>query len=178
MMNLRKAIFQGVKHRTTGLMSQLFTKQQNFRPVQIESICRRHFKWELKIEICFGKGRKLVEKVKMLVSSIFFFSHKIFKSFLYRVVMSRLCGKGLTWKNKIIKTSFLFLRLRAVESMLLYLILGCHNFPLIQDTLYHLFVCKTSHCGMPSLIAFSFKDQVFLFLCSCRSMPNCHPGLG
>ena len=36
----------------------LFTKRQNFRLVQIESICRRQNKCDWKIEICFGKGRK------------------------------------------------------------------------------------------------------------------------
>ena len=33
-------------------------KQQNFRLVQIESICRLQNKFDSKMEICFGKGRK------------------------------------------------------------------------------------------------------------------------
>ena len=35
-----------------------FTKQQNFRLVQIQSICRRQNKSDSKIEICVGKSRK------------------------------------------------------------------------------------------------------------------------
>ena len=36
----------------------LFTKRQNFRPVQIQSIRRQQNKCDQKIEICLGKGRK------------------------------------------------------------------------------------------------------------------------
>ena len=36
----------------------LFIRRQNFRLVQIESICRRQHKCNWKIEICFGKGSK------------------------------------------------------------------------------------------------------------------------
>ena len=38
--------------------TELFTKQQNFGFVQIQSICRRQNKCDSKTEICFGTGRK------------------------------------------------------------------------------------------------------------------------
>ena len=45
-------------HLQMSNVVQLFTKRQNFRLVQIQSICRRQNKWDEKTEICFGKGRK------------------------------------------------------------------------------------------------------------------------
>ena len=60
-----------------------FTKQQIFRLVQTESICRWQNKSDLKTEIPFGIGRKDYGKwEKMVVTSIFSFSHDFFKSFL------------------------------------------------------------------------------------------------
>ena len=44
------------------LFTKDFTKQQNLRLVQIESICRRQNKCEKNLEICFGKGRNIVGK--------------------------------------------------------------------------------------------------------------------
>ena len=75
----------------------LFTRGQNFRLVQIESISRRHHKCDSKIEICFGRDRKHCGKGrKMLVTGISSFSHKIFKSFLPQGrSKSGLCGKKL-----------------------------------------------------------------------------------
>ena len=40
------------------IKAYLFTKQHNFRPVQIESNCRLHNKCEAKFEICVWKGIK------------------------------------------------------------------------------------------------------------------------
>ena len=46
---------------------------------EIERVCKQHNK----AEICYGKGRKtLWEKEKMLVTSIFSFSHNVFKRLL------------------------------------------------------------------------------------------------
>ena len=48
-----------------------------------ESICWRKNKCDSKTEICFGKGRKNCgEKEKMLVTSIFSFTHNAFKRLL------------------------------------------------------------------------------------------------
>ena len=52
--------------------------------VQIESICRQQNKCNLKTEILSGIGRKPCgEKEKMLINSIFSFSHNVFKRFLF-----------------------------------------------------------------------------------------------
>ena len=55
----------------------------NFELAQIESICRRQNKCDLKTENCFGRGRKHCGKRKkcwlpvlMLATSSFAFSHK------------------------------------------------------------------------------------------------------
>ena len=59
----------------------LFTKQQNFRLVQIQRICRQRNRFRLKIENYLLEGRKLLwKKVKMLVTSIFSFSHNASKN--------------------------------------------------------------------------------------------------
>ena len=73
-------------------MLSLFTKQQNCGLVEIESICRRQIECDSKTEISFGKGRKhRGEKEKMLVTSIFSFSHNVFQGFCVRVAKSRDC---------------------------------------------------------------------------------------
>ena len=68
----------------------LFTKWQNFRPVQVDGICRRQNKCDSKIEICFGKNIKQ----RFLPFPISFK-----KGFSLRVVKTQDCminGKGLT----------------------------------------------------------------------------------
>ena len=40
----------------------LFTKWQNFRPVQFERLCRQQNKCDLRIKLCFGKERKHCRK--------------------------------------------------------------------------------------------------------------------
>ena len=65
--------------------SQLFTKRQNFQPVQIENICKRQNECNLNTEILFEKGEKHCgEKEEMLVTSIFSFPHNVFKSVLFQ----------------------------------------------------------------------------------------------
>ena len=39
-------------------LTKVFTKQQDFGPVQIQSICRQVNKCNRKVRICFEKGRK------------------------------------------------------------------------------------------------------------------------
>ena len=46
-----------------SLKDKFFTKRQNFRSVQIGSICRRQLKCIVKIEICSRKGRKHCKKL-------------------------------------------------------------------------------------------------------------------
>ena len=59
--------------------------QQNFRLVQIESICIRQNKCNLNTEILFGISRKHCrKKEKMLVISIFSFFHNVLKRFLFQ----------------------------------------------------------------------------------------------
>ena len=67
-------------------------KQQNFRLVKIESICREN-EGNLNIEICSKNGKKIFwEKEKMLVTSIFPFFHNAFKAFFLTVIKSGDCG--------------------------------------------------------------------------------------
>ena len=68
-MTLRKNIFKN------------FTKQQNFRPDQTESICWRKVNVIQKLKFGIERVEKIAgEKEKMLLS-VFSFSHNIFKSF-------------------------------------------------------------------------------------------------
>ena len=63
---------------------KLFIKGHIFRLVQIESICRGQNKCNLKKRNSFLDGKKTVlEKEKMLVTSIFSFSHNVFKRLLF-----------------------------------------------------------------------------------------------
>ena len=64
-----------------NISSKLFTKRQIFRHIQIESICRQQNRYDTKTEICFETERRkhCGEKEKMLVTSIFSFSHNVFK---------------------------------------------------------------------------------------------------
>ena len=43
---------------------ELTTKRQNFRPVQIERLCRRQNKRDSKIEFCHGMGKKYGKRTK------------------------------------------------------------------------------------------------------------------
>ena len=52
----QKACFTGASK--VVIVWEWVNKQQNFRLVQIDSICRRQHKLEWKIKTCFGKGRK------------------------------------------------------------------------------------------------------------------------
>ena len=66
---------------------QPITRQQNFRLVQIETNCRRHFKMHVK----WKKGLKtLLEKEKLLVTSNFSFSHNVFHS--YKSIVCQKCA--------------------------------------------------------------------------------------
>ena len=68
------------------------TNRQNFKPIQIESIRRRQFKCESKMEISFGKGRKQCGKRrKCWLPAFSSFSTMLSKGFLYRVVKSLDC---------------------------------------------------------------------------------------
>ena len=67
------------------VMSSLFTRRQSFSIIQIESICRLQNKCVWKVEICFWNGRTHCKKKneKMLVTSIFSFSHNVFNTLLF-----------------------------------------------------------------------------------------------
>ena len=68
-----------------GKFVKFFTKQQMFRLVELESICRRQNKCDFKIDIyLLWEGKKILwEKEKMLVTSIFSFSLNVFKRLLF-----------------------------------------------------------------------------------------------
>ena len=69
-----------VKTRACLGKSYLFPKRQNFGQIEIESICRRQNECDCKIEILFWEEKKtLWGKEKMLIKSIFSFSHNVFK---------------------------------------------------------------------------------------------------
>ena len=55
------------------------TKIENFTPIQIESICRPQNKCNTKTDLSWEEQKNLREKEKMLVTSIFSFSHNVFK---------------------------------------------------------------------------------------------------
>ena len=76
----------------------LVTKQRNITPDKTESTCRRQNKRDWKIKICVEMGRKHCgEKEKMLVTSVFSFSHNVFKRLIYQGLWNLgLHGKGLT----------------------------------------------------------------------------------
>ena len=74
------------------IIDQLFSKQQNFRPVQIKRICRRQNKCDSKIEIYCIKGRKHCRKRgKCWLPAFSSFPTMFSKGFLYRVIKSRDC---------------------------------------------------------------------------------------
>ena len=50
--------FKVVKSWNVAINASLFTKQQNFGLVQIESICRQQNKCDSKIKVCHGMSRK------------------------------------------------------------------------------------------------------------------------
>ena len=67
-------------HQQHKPVTSLFTKQQIYRLVQLESICRGQYKAIPNIEICLQNGRKHCGKRrKTLVSSIFSFCHNVTK---------------------------------------------------------------------------------------------------
>ena len=73
-------------------VSKFYSLFQNFRPVQIESICRQQFKCLSKVEICFGKGRKHCWKRRKCWLPPFSPVLTMFsKGLLLRVVKSRDC---------------------------------------------------------------------------------------
>ena len=72
--------------------SLLFTKQQNFKLVNIESICRQYDKCDQKIEICVWKGRKHWGKRRKCWLPAFSPFPTVFsKAFFSRGVKSRDC---------------------------------------------------------------------------------------
>ena len=78
------------KRQSAASIDQPFTKQKNFKPVQIQSTYRRQNKCDSKFEFGFRKGRKhFGEKEEMLVTSIFSFSQTVFKRPLSRGSLSR-----------------------------------------------------------------------------------------
>ena len=54
----QKVVFQLFTFSSSVTNRRLFTKQQNFKPVQIQSSCIRQNDSDSKIEICVGKNRK------------------------------------------------------------------------------------------------------------------------
>ena len=84
-----------------------FNKQQNLDLFRIESICRRQNRCDSESEVCYDlrknhsvEKRKccltLCGKEKMLLTSIFSFSHIVFKNFVIQDhLKSGLCGKEL-----------------------------------------------------------------------------------
>ena len=56
--------FDLVNHKKKFEKKLIFnsTKQQNLRPVQIQSICRRQIKGNSKLEICFGMEENILGK--------------------------------------------------------------------------------------------------------------------
>ena len=79
------------------LLLTVLTEQQNFRLVQIESIADDKINLTEKTNFLFGMGRKHCgKKEKMLVTSIFFFSHNVFKRLQFQGLWKfGLCGKDL-----------------------------------------------------------------------------------
>ena len=78
-----------------------FDSLQNFKLVQIESICRRQNKCNPNIEICFENGRKHCGKRRKCWLPAFSpFPTILSKAFFLRVVkMSGFCGKELIQHN-------------------------------------------------------------------------------
>ena len=76
--------------------TMVFIKQQIFRRSKLSAFADNKLKMNLREKKKNSGGLKtLREKEKMLVTSIFSFSHNIFKRLLFRILKSR-CGKGLT----------------------------------------------------------------------------------
>ena len=74
-----------------------FTKPQNFRLVQTESICRRLNKYDSKIETCYGMSKKYCRKRrKCWLPAFSTFLQCFRKNTLSRLLKVGLCGKGLT----------------------------------------------------------------------------------
>ena len=81
-----------------GEGDQPFTKRQNFRSVQIESICRRQNKRDWKIEICFRKGGKHCgKKRKCWLPAFSPFPTMFSNCFFFTVVKSRDCVVKSYW---------------------------------------------------------------------------------
>ena len=75
-------------------VTSLFTKQQNFRLVQTESICWRENKSNQKIEICFEVGRKNIAGRENAGYQHFFLFPQCFQKAFF-LLKSGLCGKEL-----------------------------------------------------------------------------------
>ena len=68
------------------------TKQQNFRPVHIESFCRRQHKCDVKIGLCFRKDKKhFGNRRKCYLPALAPFSLMFLKASLFRDVKGRDC---------------------------------------------------------------------------------------
>ena len=112
-----KGLFVKVfKSRDCVVKSSLFTKQQNFRLIQIESICRGQNKCDRKIEICFGTGRKHCEKGRKCWSPAFSSFPAMFsRAFYFRVVRNCDCvvkSLAFTTNSRVLTT----LKQRAFEN--------------------------------------------------------------
>ena len=70
-------------------MLKLYTKQQNFGPVQIQSVCRQQNEHDRRTESCFWKGRKHCwKRRKCWLPAFSPFSAMFSKGFIYRDVKS------------------------------------------------------------------------------------------
>ena len=75
-----------------SIIHETLYQTTKFKPVLIESICRRQIKCESKNEICFGKGRKHCGKRrKSWLPAFSPFPTLLSKGFFLRVVRSRDC---------------------------------------------------------------------------------------
>ena len=74
------------------LFFQLIPTRQNFKHVQIESICRRQDKYGVKTEIPFGMvSKRCGKRRKCWLPAFSPFPTTFSKGFLVRVVKSRVC---------------------------------------------------------------------------------------
>ena len=85
--------------KVIGGSSINLSQTTNFRLFQTKRVCRRQFLTLMKMAESFPKGQKtLREKEKLLVTTIFSFSHSDFKRLTLQTRKNQgLFGKGLRW---------------------------------------------------------------------------------
>ena len=113
---------------------------QDFRLVQIETNCRRHFKVHLKWKTSTIKGRNtLWEKEKLLVISNFSFSHNVFHS--YFPIAS--CYRMVLWQGENLSKAKYFNTGQTAQTMQADILVGCYflqmYLTLSQTTNFRLF---------------------------------------